>query len=88
MEPEVVTFGSQARLLVIKPPNDPENLPPKMCPAYKMFKDKDRAETDGMANQCLAQIETYAMRKSQSLTLTLLMILSYTYRQDPSIIVL
>ena len=28
-----------------------------MCPAYKMCRDKDGADTEGMANQQLSQIE-------------------------------
>jgi hypothetical protein len=43
-----------------------------MCPAYKMFRDKYGAETEGMANQWLAQIETYPMGKNQSLTLLMI----------------
>ena len=35
----------------IRTPTYPQNIPPKMCFAYKMCKDKDRAETEGIANQ-------------------------------------
>jgi hypothetical protein len=41
------------------------NLRLKMCPAYKMFRDKDRAKTEGMVNQWLAQTETHTMGKKQ-----------------------
>jgi hypothetical protein len=34
-----------------------------MCPAYR---DRDRAETEGMTNQWLSQIETHLMSKNQS----------------------
>ena len=33
-----------------------------MCPAYKVYEDKNRAEIEGMANQWLLQIETSFMR--------------------------
>jgi hypothetical protein len=46
-----------------------------MCHAYKMCKDKDRAETEGMANQWLPQIETHPMDKNQSLTLLMILLL-------------
>ena len=42
-------------------PNHPQNLQPKICPAYKICRDKDGAEIEGTANQCLAQLETYPM---------------------------
>jgi hypothetical protein len=57
-----------------------------MCPAYKMCRNKDGAETEGMANQWLPQIETHPMGKNQSLTM--LMILYYAYTQELSITVL
>ena len=34
-----------------------------------MHRDKDGAEIEGTANQCLAQLETHPMGESQSLTL-------------------
>ena len=40
-----------------------------MCPAYKICRDKDRAETEGVGNQWLLQIETHPMGKTQSLTI-------------------
>jgi len=52
----------------------------------KKCRDKYGAETGGMANQWVAQVETHAMGKHQSLTP--LMILCYAYRQEPSITVL
>jgi hypothetical protein len=36
-----------------------------MCPAYKMCRDKNAAETEGMANQWLAGLETHPMGKHQ-----------------------
>jgi hypothetical protein len=51
-----------------------------MGPAYKMCRDKDKAETEGLANQWLAQIETHPMGKNQFLTL--LMKLCYACRQE------
>jgi hypothetical protein len=64
----------------------PQSL--QLYPIYKIYRDKDGAEGGwgGMANQCLAQIETYPMGKNQFLTL--LMILCYVCRQNPSITVL
>jgi hypothetical protein len=32
-------------------PSHPKNFPPKICPVEKNYKDKDAAETEGMANQ-------------------------------------
>ena len=48
--------------------------------------DKDGADIEGMAKQCLVQLETHPMEESQPLTL--LMIFCYTYRQEPSIIII
>jgi hypothetical protein len=53
-----------------------------MCPAYKMCQDKDRTETEGMANEWLAQIEAHSMGKIQSLTLW--MVFCYACRQECS----
>jgi hypothetical protein len=37
-----------------------------MCPAYTFdVQEKDRAETEGMPNQWLPQIETYLIGKNQ-----------------------
>ena len=57
-----------------------------MYPAYKMFRDKDRGKMEGIANQQLAQIETHPMGKKQSLTL--LILIYYAYKQEPSLTVL
>jgi hypothetical protein len=57
-----------------------------MCPAYKICRDKDKAEAEGVAIQWLPQIETHNMNKNQSLTL--LMIPCYACRQEPSIILI
>jgi hypothetical protein len=56
-----------------------------MCPTYKMCRNKDRAETQGMANPWVPQLKTHPMGKNQSLTL--LMVLCYACR-EPSKIVL
>jgi hypothetical protein len=50
-----------------------------------MYRDKDGAETEGTTNQWLSQLETYIMWESQPLTL--LMILCYACRQEPSMTV-
>lgn len=34
-----------------------------MCPAYKMFSDKDGVKIEGLANQGLAQPKTHVMRE-------------------------
>jgi len=52
-------------------------------PLYKKCRDKDRGDSERMANQELAQLETHPMGKYQYITL--LMILSYACRQEPSI---
>jgi hypothetical protein len=61
----------------------PQNLQLKICPASRMHKDKDGAETEEMTNQWLAQFETHP--KGESQPLTLLMVLCYAYRWEPSI---
>jgi hypothetical protein len=48
-----------------------------------MCRNKDRAEIEGMTNQCLSQLETHPMGESQPLML--LMIFCYGCRQEPSI---
>lgn len=45
----------------------PQNLSPKICPVYKMYRDDDAAETEEMANHSLGQLETYTMEESQPL---------------------
>jgi hypothetical protein len=50
-----------------------------------MHRDKDEAEIEGMTNQQLAQFEFYPMVVSQPLTL--LMVLCYACKQEPSITV-
>jgi hypothetical protein len=57
-----------------------------MCPAYKMCRDKNRTEKEGMINEWLAQIETRLM--GNNLFLTLLMILYYACREELSITIL
>ena len=79
----MATYYSQAGLPVEGTSTYLRNLHPKICPAYKMCRDKDGAETEGMVNQCLAQLETHPMLENQSLTL--LMILCYVCRQELSI---
>ena len=61
-----------------------QNLQPTMCPACKMCRGKDGAESEGVAK--LVNLETHAIRGSPPLTL--LMILCYICRQEPSIIVI
>jgi hypothetical protein len=63
----------------------PQNLQPKIYPPYEMCRYEYGAQTEGTINEWLAQLKTYSKRDSQ--TLTLLMILWYTSRQEPSITV-
>jgi hypothetical protein len=63
-----------------------QNLWPKMCPTYKIYKDNYRAGMEGMAKPRLPQIETHPMGKNQPLTL--LVIFCCACRQEPSIAVL
>jgi hypothetical protein len=49
-----------------------------MYSAYKIFRDENEGEIEGMVNQWLAKIEAHPMNKNQSLTL--LMIFCYAYR--------
>jgi hypothetical protein len=52
MESEVTSSCSQLRLPVERggTPNHPQYLQPKICPGYKMGRDKDGAEIEGMNN--------------------------------------
>ena len=75
----MATFCSQEGLLE----EVPQNLQLKICPAHKMCKDKDGAETEGRANQWLPQLEAHSIWESQPLTL--FKILCYAYRQEPNI---
>jgi hypothetical protein len=45
-----------------------QNLQPKICPAYEIFRDKDRTEIEGMDNQWLLQIEIHSMGENPPLT--------------------
>jgi hypothetical protein len=56
-----------------------------MCPLYKIYTHKDRAETGEMANQRLPQIKNHSMSKKQALTL--LVILCQACRQESTITV-
>lgn len=47
---------------------------PKVCPVYKMRKDKDRTKTEGMAKQWLPQIENDLMGKNQSPMLLIMLL--------------
>ena len=67
----------------IRTPTHPQTFWPKICPTYKICRDKDGAEIEGTANHWLAQLETHPMDKHQSLKL--LTILCYACRQKPSI---
>lgn len=51
-----------------------------------MYRNKDRAEIEGMSNQCLSQPETHPMKESQPLTL--LTIFCYACIEEFSIAVL
>ena len=61
MESEMVTSCGQTGppSRGIRIPTHPQNLQPKMCPAYKMYRDQYGTETEGIVNQRLVQIETY-----------------------------
>ena len=56
-----------------------------MCPAYKMCRNTDEAETKRTVNQWLPQLEIHPTRERQPLTL--LVILCYACRQESSITV-
>jgi hypothetical protein len=58
----ILSYQGNANQNVSKPSH-------KICPAYKKCRDKDVAETEGMVNQSLAQLEIYPMGKNQSLML-------------------
>ena len=58
------------------------NPPTKLILSTRKAGIEDGTETEGMANQLLAQLETHLMVKHQSL------ILCYTCRQESSMIVL
>jgi hypothetical protein len=55
MEPEEATSYSQAGTYPssrgIRTPMHPQNFRHKNYPVYKKYRDKDEADTDGMANQ-------------------------------------
>jgi hypothetical protein len=53
-----------------------------MYPIYRMCVDKDRADTEEIANRGLLQIETHSLGKMQSLML--IMIFYYAFRKEPS----
>jgi hypothetical protein len=63
-----------------KDTNPPIYLQLKICPAHKIYRDKVGAEIEGLASQCLAQLEIHPIGESQPLTL--LMTLCYACRQD------
>jgi len=63
--------------------NPPTNLQPQMFPDYKMQRNKNGADTKGMASQWSAQLKTHPISKNQSLTL--LMILCHACKQKTSI---
>jgi hypothetical protein len=44
-------------------PTHPQHFWTKIFPLYKKYRDKDRAETERMANEKLAQPETHSMGK-------------------------
>jgi hypothetical protein len=41
----------------IRTPTHPQNFSPKFCPIYKKCRNKDGAETEGMANQQPSQLK-------------------------------
>jgi hypothetical protein len=47
----------------IRTPTYLQNFQPKISPVYKKCKNKYGTETEGMANQYLAKIETHPMGK-------------------------
>ena len=50
METEVATSCSQWDFQWMEASSHPQNLPPKICSAYKMHRDKDEAEIERTAN--------------------------------------
>jgi hypothetical protein len=67
IETEMATSCSQAGLPGRKRETSTHspNIQPKIYPAYQMCMDKDGGETEGKANQQLAQLETHPVdRKS------------------------
>lgn len=73
MEPETATSCFQARLPLEgwgqAPPTHThiQNLPPTVCPAYKMCTDKEGAEIEGVAHRYPAQLEIHTMRERGTL---------------------
>jgi hypothetical protein len=65
--------------------NHPQNLRPKICPAYKMCRDKDEAESEGIVDQWLAPLKAHPIGERQPLTVV--MILLYVCKQEPCITV-
>jgi hypothetical protein len=88
MEPEEDTSCSQVGTPVERQGHQPtyKTFHPKCIQSTRNVGMEDGAETDRMANQQLAQPETHSMGKHQSLTL--LMILCYTCRQESNMAVL
>lgn len=74
MDPQVAT-GVPGRTLNggINKTSHLQNFRPKMCPAYKMCRDKDRAEVQGIANQLLPQNKIQPINKKQSMTLLIML---------------
>jgi hypothetical protein len=44
-----------------------------MCPAYRMYRDKDGSQNEGVVKQKLAQLETHPMGESQPPTLLMML---------------
>lgn len=57
-----------------------QNLPHKICPSCKMYRDKNGTETKGTANQCLPQFETHPVRERADPWL--LVMLCSAFRQE------
>lgn len=66
LEPEEATSCSWIELTVERVGYDP---------TYKKYRNKDKAKTEGMSNQSLAQLEVHPMGKSQSLTILMILLL-------------
>ena len=82
MKPGKAAFSGQAGTLL----EHMDTNPPTVLLTQNLTWDWDGAETEGMANQYLAHLETQSMNKPQSMTL--LMILCYACRQKSSMAVL
>jgi hypothetical protein len=60
----------------------PQSHQPQICSVYKICRDKHRAESEGMANQWLFQLEYHPIGEHQ--ILIFLMIFCYALKEEPS----